>query len=210
MITKIRVSLSFGSYPDDNLITFGTGVHTRLFSIPIYSNPPVDAVATKATIDAFSDAKVAQPSSGKSGTALKNIRRSELIDLLQILANYVQGACANNLPLLLDSGFEAISTNRAQAPLPKPAILRIVAGMSGQALVTLEPDKNSKVYEVVVAELDESGSPGLYRAAVTRTSSRNIPIDELTPGKLYAFQGRAVGGATGFSDWSDVLVQRAA
>ena len=210
MITKVRVTLSFGGLPDDTFITFATGVHTLLYASPVYSTPPVSAPSLQAAIEAFSDAKVAQPNSGKAGTALKNVRRAALIALLEQLANYVQGACSNSLPLLLDSGFGATSFNRAQVPLAKPAIRRIVPGMSGQSLVTLEPDPNSKVYEVMVAELDESGAPGPYRAAVIRTSSRNIPVNDLVPGKLYAFQGRAVGGATGFSDWSDVLVQRAA
>ena len=58
--------------------------------------------------------------------------------------------------------------------------------------------------------MDENGAPGPFRPAVTRTSSRNIPVDGQIPGKLYAYQGRAIGGLTGFSDWSDVVVQRAA
>ena len=35
-------------------------------------------------------------------------------------------------------------------------------------------------------------------------------IADLTPGKLFAYQGRTVGGSTTYSDWSDLTVQRAA
>lgn len=35
------------------------------------------------------------------------------------------------------------------------------------------------------------------------TNSRNMPINALTPGGNYQFQVRAVGGSTGYSDWSD-------
>jgi len=33
---------------------------------------------------------------------------------------------------------------------------------------------------------------------------------DLTPGQLFATQGRTVGGSTTFSDWSDIVIQRAA
>ena len=159
---------------------------------------------------AFSDAKVAQAGGGRIPTAEKNQRRAELLDTLQNLAYYVQIASAGVLSYLLNSGFEAISNNRAQTPLTKPSLTRIVTGMSGQALVTITADSNARASEIIVAEIDESGTPGPFRPAVTRTSSRNIPIDDLIPGKLYAYQGRLVGGLADFSDWSDVLVQRAA
>ena len=35
------------------------------------------------------------------------------------------------------------------------------------------------------------------------TNSRSIPVNGLTPGANYNFQVRAIGGATGYSDWSD-------
>lgn len=205
-----HVSLSFGKLPDDTLIVFATTVLAQLFAQAAYANPPVTPAQLNPAIIAFSAAKVAQSNGGKSATAEKNLRREELLALLQKLAYFVQVACNNSLPLLLDSGFEAASNNRAQSPLPKPSLTRIVPGMSGQALVTATADRNARGYEIIVAEIDESGTPGPFRPAVTRTSSRNILIDALNPGRLYAYQGRAIGGLTGFSDWSDVVVQRAA
>ncbi len=208
--TKYRVSLSYGQLPDDNMIAFAWGVHTHLYAEPAYTTVPIPAEELAAGINAFSTAKVAQSNGGKAATAEKNNRRADLSSLLQKLAYYVQVACDNDLPLLLNSGFQPNSTNRSQTQLPKPALVRIVTRMSGQALVTITPDRNAHGNEIIVAEMDESGAPGPFRPAVTRTSSRNIPIDALVPGKLYAFQGRAIGGVTGFSDWSDVVVQRAA
>lgn len=207
----IRVSLAFGNgMPDDTLITFSRSVHTLLYGAGGFTNIPVTAVILEAAIDAFSTAKAAQASGGKAATAEKNNRRGELVALLKQLAFYVQVASNNDLAMLLSSGFEAVSTNRAQSPLAKPAVLRVVAGMSGEALVTISADKASRGSEVRVAEVDASGTPGPYRPVVVRTSSRNIPIPDLVPGQLYAYQGRNFGGATTFSDWSDVLVQRAA
>jgi len=40
-------------------------------------------------------------------------------------------------------------------------------------------------------------------ASIVSTQARNIVIPGLTPGVVYTLQGQAVGGSTGFSDWSD-------
>lgn len=212
MKTQIeRVSLGFGSnMPDDTLITFSRSVHTQLYGAGGFTNIPVTAVILEAAIDAFSTAKAAQANGGKAATAEKNNRREALVALLKQLAFYVQIASENNLAMLLSSGFQAVSTNRAQLPLTKPAVLRVVTGMTGEALVTMSTEQAARGCEVRVAEVDASGAPGPFRPVVARTSSRNVPIQELVPGKLYAYQGRSFGGATTFSDWSDILVQRAA
>jgi hypothetical protein len=196
--------------PDDPLITFARGVLTLLYGAAGFTNIPVTAVILEGGIDGFATSKAAQSSGGKAATAEKNNKRADLVKQLKELAFYVQVTSDNNLAMLLSTGFEAVSNNRAQSPLSKPSVLRVVAGMSGAALVTLSSDKDSRGSEVRVAELDENGTPGPYRAVVSSTSSRNILIMDLVAGHLYAYQGRNFGGATTFSEWSDVLVQRAA
>jgi len=37
------------------------------------------------------------------------------------------------------------------------------------------------------------------------TQGRRIVLKELTPGTTYNIQARAVGGSTGYSDWSDPI-----
>lgn len=207
----IRVSLAFGNgMPDDTLITFSRSVHTLLYGAGGFTNIPVTAVILETAVEAFATAKAAQASGGKAATAEKNNRRGELVALLKQLAFYVQVASNNDLAMLLSSGFEPVSTNRAQYPLSKPAILRIVPGMTGESLVTLSTESISRGCEIRVAEIGEDGAPGTYRQAVFSTTSRNIPIVDLAPGKLFACQGRTVGGSNTYSDWSDQIVYRAA
>ena len=64
------------------------------------------------------------------------------------LALYVQVASNNNLALVLSSGFQAMSQNRAQYPLSKPVILRIVPGMTGTSLVSLSREKIARGCEI--------------------------------------------------------------
>jgi len=126
------------------------------------------------------------------------------------MALYVQVASNNDLALLLSSGFEAVSQNRARYPLSKPAILRIVPGMTGISLVSLSTQSIARGCEMRVALIGPDGAPGEFRAPFFSTTSRNVPVPNLIPGSLYGFQGRTVGGSTTYSDWSDLIVQRAA
>lgn len=208
--TKLRVSLGYSNLNVDSLIAFAKSVHTLLYAKAEYSAAPVTAATLLTAITELSDAKVAQANGGKVATAVKNNCQENLLDLLRTLAFYVQLACGGDLPLLLGSGFDVVSSNRTQSTLTKPVITRITPGMSGEALITVTPDANAKSFELRVAEVGENNIPGPFRPSVTRTGSRNMPVEELTPGTLCVFQVRAVGGLTGYSDWSDAVVQRAA
>ena len=208
--TSIRASLAFSNMTDNTLITFARNIHTLLYAVPAFSGAPVTAPVLLAAIDDFAAAKAAQASGGKAATAEKNNKRDDLTAPLRKLANFVQETSDNDLAVLLTSGFDAMSTNRTRYSLSKPAILRIVAGMTGEALVTLTTESISRGCQVRVAEIGPDGAPGEFREPVFSTSSRNISVLELIPGKLFAFQGRTMGGTTTYSDWSDLTVQRAA
>ncbi len=52
--------------------------------------------------------------------------------------------------------------------------------------------------------------PDPFRPVTFSTSSRNIVLADLVPGKLFAVRDRNLGGATMGSAWSDLIVQRAA
>lgn len=119
----------------------------------------------------------------------------------------MQVTSANNLAALLSSGFESVSINRIRTALSKPAVMSIAGGMTGQALLTLSTEPNVRGTEVAGAE---DGAPGEFRPVVFSTSSRNIVLGDLVPGKLYVFRGRNLGGTTTYSDWSDLVTQRAA
>lgn len=205
----LRVLLSFGSSPDNDLITFGRKILSLLYAAG-FTDIPVPPEDLQAAIESFALAKADQSSGGTAATAEKDKQRAALLVLLKKLAAYVQEASNNDLAMLLSSGFGAVSLNRAQYPLSKPAILRITTGMTGEALVTISTEKISRGCEVRVAEIGEDGAPGEFVILPFSTSSRNISVTARVPGKLYAYQGRTMGGSTTYSDWSDVVVQRAA
>ncbi len=61
----------------------------------------------------------------------------------------------------------------------------------------------AKCYEVWSAAVGVANVPGPWQAAGLFTASQSITIAGLGPGTTHVFQVRAVGGSTGYSDWSN-------
>jgi hypothetical protein len=171
---------------------------TELTGNPGFTTPLVSSATLTTSITAFDNAIVAAKDGGKQMTAVKNAAREALLSLLRQEAAYVQGIAGEDLPLLLSSGFEASSTNRAQIQLSKPVIESIDNPMSSKLGVKVVPVPTARSYEVRI-----SYGPNGWQGVGVFTSSRSILIDGLTPGTTYNVQTRAVGGSTGYSDWSD-------
>ena len=202
-MSQLRVLLGFTNAPDHSLEETTGAILDNLYGNPAYPSPPVTKAATQAALTAFTAAIAAQAQGGTAATAEKNNQRDALVDLLRQLASYVQDTAGNDLAKLLGSGFDAVSTNRAQAELEKPAIRALDNGNSGQLLVRVGPVKNAKCYEVRHAALGAGGAPGPWQSSGLFTTSRSMSLNGLTPGTNYTVQVRAIGGSTGYSDWSD-------
>ncbi len=97
----------------------------------------------------------------------------------------------------------AASTSHAQGELDTPVITGILNAGSGQLKLRIDPIPNARCYEARYALIGPGGAPGPWQDGGLFTNSRKIIIPGLTPGSTYAFQIRAVGGSTGYSDWSD-------
>jgi Fibronectin type III domain len=159
-----------------------------------FPTPAVSMANLTAAQTAFEDAMTAM----SQATAAKNAARNALVTLLRQEANYVQLNGKNDLPTLLSSGFLVNSTNKAQSPLDTPSIIEIDNEMSGQLVVRVQGVDNAHAYEAQV----KNGTGGFVPAG-TFTQSRRMILTNLTPGQNYTVQVRAVGGSTGYSDWSD-------
>jgi len=204
-MTQLRVLLGFTNAPDHSLEETAGAVIKGVTGNASYPTPPVTMPALQAALTAFTTAMAAQAQGGTAATADKNNKRDALVALLRQLAGYVQQNCNNNLATLLTSGFEAVSSSRAQSALEAPDILNIDNGNSGQLLVKVTATANSKCYEGRYALIGPGGVTGPWQSAGLFTNSRSMPVNGLSPGSMYNFQFRAVGGSTGYSDWSDTV-----
>ena len=206
--SKNTVSLSYNSMGDMPLVGFTGTLITNMSALDEFKNPPVpytppvppdptkpvDLTTLQTT---FLNAIEAAADGGTALTAAKNAARVPLLAAVDQLAFFVQGICRYNLPLLLASGFPAASTNRAQTPLPMPAITGIDNDSSTQLAVHVTPLDNAYTYEVQI-----STGTGAWQTVANSTQARTIMLTGLTTGTVYNVRVRGVGGSTGYSDWS--------
>lgn len=200
-----RVSLGFAQLPDPELDDFAANVIANSTGNAAFPSPPVplgDLTAlNKVYIDALADAA----QGGSAATAAKNNAREALIDALRKNANYVETIASKDLAMLLSSGFEAVSTNRAQVQLAKVNIIEVTNPASGQLRARIEAVPNAKGFDGQIKE--ESAAD--WGPTQSFANSRSIIFAGLTPGMLYTVRARAIGGSTGAGDWSDPVSHRA-
>jgi hypothetical protein len=197
MNINYRVNLGFAGYSDSDLNDFTLNVVASLTGNASYPTPPV-TLADLGTLQAtFQDAVTAAAQGGKQLTAVKNAARVALVDALRKIATYVQGIASQDVAVLLTSGFQANSTNRVRVPLEVPVILSILNEFTGTLTLRLQPVTNARMYQA------RATAGGTVLPTVESTAARRILMPNLTPGTVYTLQCRALGGATGYSDWSD-------
>jgi hypothetical protein len=197
-MTTYRVALSFAQLSDAKLDDFTQNIIASLTGNASFPTPTVPPADLSSALSTFTATLAATAQGGTQATAAKNAARDALMALLRKEANYVQGIASTDLAMLLSSGFEAINSNRSQSPLDKPSIVQINNEASTQLVLRLQPVDNARSYEVRVSY----GANG-WQAAGVFTQARRVVLTNLTPGTNYNIQARAVGGSTGYSDWSD-------
>lgn len=195
-----HVSLAFAQYPDPQLDEFASNVVIKMAGNVLFTTPIVSMGNLGTAQVMFHNSLAAITQGGSLAMANKLTARNTLIALLRQEANYVQGIANNNEATILASGFLSTTVSHTQSPLDTPVISNLTNGASTQLVATVNPVKNAGSYEVEV-----SSAPGVWVHAATSQSSRNIVIPGLTPGVMYAVRVRAVGGSTGFSDWSNAV-----
>jgi hypothetical protein len=196
-MANYRVSLSFTGLSDSDLDEFASNVIVSLTGNAAFPTPLIPLATLGTAQKAFHDALVAAAQGGTQLTALKNEARAALETLLRQEASYVQAIAGQNLSTLLSSGFEAASTNRASTQLDTPVIVGLDNGLTTQLILRMQPVANARSYEV------QTKNGGGWTSAGVFTQSRGIVLPGLTPGQTYSVQARAIGGNTGYSDWSD-------
>jgi len=196
-MTKLKVSLAYNSYPDAAVDELATAIITAMTGNAAFPKPTVPLPDVAALQTTFRNDMAAAANGGTQLTAKKNQSRQLLCDALDSNALYVQSIARYDLAVLLSSGYQAASTNRAQAQLPAPTILALENDLSTQLVVRLSPIANAYCYEV------QTKNGGGWTPAGVFTQARKIILPNLTPGTTYGVQARAVGGSTGYSDWSN-------
>jgi hypothetical protein len=197
MQNKLKVSLAYNSYPDAVLDELTTAIINAMTGNPAFATPTIPLATVTTLQTTFTNALAAAANGGTPLTAAKNQARQALADALDANALYVQTLARYDLAMLLSSGYQVSSTNRAQAQLPAPTIMALENDLSTQLVVRLSPIANAYCYEV------QTKNGGGWTPAGVFTAARKIILTGLVSGTTYNVQARAIGGLTGYSDWSD-------
>jgi hypothetical protein len=163
-----------------------------------FPTPPVSVLDLTTLNTTLRTAITASDAGGPQQTAAKNQAYAAVTNALRKDANYVEIQADNDEVTLLSSGFDIISTNRAQAPLDQPVIVAIVNLATTQLLIRMLSILNAKSYQVQTA----TAANGPWQEAGIFTQARRIVLPGLTPGTVYFVCARAIGGSTGYSEWS--------
>ena len=189
--------MAFAKLRDNQLSVFAGSVILGLTDNPAFPNLPVSLADLSAATDDYRNTLVNVLGGGTLQTALKNQARARLITVLRDEAHYVQIIGKNNRSALLSSGFTDIDRNTAQSPLAVPVVKAVLNQHSGQFWLRLKRVPNARNYQVRLKIGEgEWMDGGIYSKA------RKIVVPDLTPGTLYTIQVRALGGSTGYSEWS--------
>lgn len=197
MLVNNRVSLGFTKLPDDALVGFALNIEAGLSGNPAFPTPYVPVATVAVQRQAFASAITEARFGGPMQTAAKNDKRVILLGSLRQDASYVQMVAGTNLTALLSSGYLATNTNRVQVPLPRASIATLNNGFSGMLILNIQPLVNARAFEVETKNGADWMSAGIF------AYGRGIVLPDLIPGQSYSVRVRAVGGSTGYSDWSD-------
>ena len=161
--------------------------------VPPDPTQPLDLTTRMNNLDAAAKNAVG---GGVIQTALKNAALEAAFEGLDANGLYVQTMARTSLPVFLTSGYQAMSTNRAQSPLDPPSITGIDNDTSTQLDVHLSPVANALGYEV------QQMIANVWTTVKFSPQARTVTLTGLTTGTVVQVRARALGGSTGQSDWS--------
>ncbi|MGN6555240.1 MAG: fibronectin type III domain-containing protein [Verrucomicrobiota bacterium] len=198
MKSSYRTSLAFTRFKDGDLLTFGLGLVNGMTANPNFPTPVVTPEELTTVLVAYRDATSQAENGGKLEIAARNAARAAFISPVRQLAAYVESIAGEDLTALLSSGFQPVTSNRTQIVLPKPVVLDLINDQSTKMALRLRAVPTARAYEVRI-----STGANSWQTIGIFTQSRKILLENLTPGVTYTVQVRAIGGLTGYSDWSD-------
>ncbi|HEY5041479.1 MAG TPA: fibronectin type III domain-containing protein [Verrucomicrobiae bacterium] len=184
--------------PANDVANLADDVVDGITGNPAFPAPPITALDLTTLNTTLRSAITAADAGGPTQTAAKYKAYAAVTDALRKDANYVEIQSDNDLETLLSSGYDVVSTNRAQAPLDQPVIVEISNLATTRLLVRLLSILNAKSYQVQLA----TAVNGPWQEAGIYTQARRIVLLGLTPGTVYFVRLRAIGGSTGYSEWS--------
>jgi hypothetical protein len=201
---KIRTSRRFSRESDLDLSKSGGKVVVGLAGNPDLPAPPVTSTDLDVLKESFDDSIINADKGGSLAHSKKEANRALFISALNKDASYVDINCDEDLSILLSSGFEPVSTNRAQTVLEAPEVVGVEYGQAGEIKMRVKGDPNRRAIQGRIKPLG-----GEFGPVISFQSSRRILFTGLLVGTTYMMELIGLGGSTGHSDWSEAVTKTA-
>ena len=201
---QLRITNGFEALSDANLVIRTNQIVADL-TANFSSAPGLAALTSSKTL--FETAVTSAKEGGKYEVAIKNQRRSELIEQLHLMGNYVLYTCAGDRVMAISSGFSI-----AKAPTPAPPVTqaqnqKLDNGInSGELDYSFEKVPGAKSY-VYQATPDPITNNSVWSNEMG--TKRRFVFSGLESGKRYWVRVAAVGsnGSPAYSDPVSRVVQ---
>jgi hypothetical protein len=185
-----RILFRFRRYADVLLLIFSKTVLQNLTGNIFYPTISPTLQIFSETIQAYEAALTAAKEGGKGNIAAKNVRKQELVDLLDALAFDLMKT-NNSLEALSTTAFPLSKDPQPLPPLGVPLISKIEGGEStGQLVVTVHALKGARTY--MYEYTPEPLTADSVWASQNSTSIKGV-ISGLVSGKKYWCRVAAFG-----------------
>ncbi len=156
---------------------------------PVFATPPAALAVLKTKVPLFQESLKNAKSRDKEMVAVKNQIKSEIMALLEELAEYVTLICNGNRAMMLSSGFDVTDEQSGTKP-PSIELLEVVLGGTGVATTRAKQVSGALSYVHQYA-MEPPGPNTLWHGEGSSTGS--YTFNGLISDKRYWFRVVAVG-----------------
>jgi len=186
-----RVALNISNTSDETLMVRVQSVVNSMTNNANFPAPLPELDAVKTAVVAFEQALAAQRPGAKEDTARKNEARAALEHAFRMLGTLVDVKSNNDQIILLSSGFETRKSPTPYGRLEKPGALHVeLTSKPGSVKITTTKVAGANSYFFQYALVPVTDESQWHTIGGT---SRTRIIDNLEPGKQYAFRVGGVG-----------------
>jgi len=197
-MSKIKIITSFSRYSDADLEQKAELIADSMTNNANFESPEPAISVLQAATTAFDTAIIKAKEGGKTEKLIRELKREELIVILDKLALYVQMKGDGNDAALASSGFSLSKIRNIVGTLPKPQNFALHAENVGKIKLSLKPVRGAKSY---LYEYRKKGEEVWEIMVYTKTT---LVLTELESGQMYEFRVAPVGSSTE-KTYSDVL-----
>ena len=197
-MSKIKIITSFSRYSDADLEQKAELIADSMTNNANFESPEPAISVLQAATTAFDTAIIKAKEGGKTEKLIRELKREELIVILDKLALYVQMKGDGNDAALSSSGFSLSKTRNIVGALPKPQNFALHVEKVGKITLSLKPVRGAKSY---LYEYRKKGEEVWDIMVYTKTT---LVLTDLQSGQLYEFRVAPVGSSTE-KTYSDVL-----